>query len=123
MFPAYEKLFSTERMSRYLTAAQGQPAAAVRLYQANLRLSEALYSPLALLEVALRNQLNAVLQAHFRQSDWLLTQQTGFMRDPRFRFRNPRTGQLVVNDFLLRSVQGAEKKLRAGPRTTPSYPN
>lgn len=112
MFAIYERLFSAERMNRYLAAAHGQPDAAVRLYQANLRLSEALYSPLALLEVALRNQLNTALQVHFQQSDWLLTQQTGFMRDRRFQFRNTRTGRLVVNDFLLRSVQGAEKKLR-----------
>lgn len=75
-------------------------------------MSEALYSPLALLEVALRNQLDTALRAHFRQPDWLLAQQTGFLRDPRFQFRNARTGKLVVNDFLLRSVQTAERKLR-----------
>ncbi|MFD2721404.1 hypothetical protein ACFST9_22000 [Hymenobacter monticola] len=112
MFSDYENLFSVERMSRYLTAANGQQESAVQLYHANLKLSEALYSPLAMLEVALRNQLNHALQAHFQQPNWLITQQAGFMRDPGFRFRNPRTGQLVTNDFLLRSVQTAEKKLR-----------
>ena len=112
MFSTYERLFSTQRMSRYLGVAAGQPQVAVQLYHANLRLAEALYSPLALLEVALRNRLNEALQSHFQQADWLLTQQAGFMRDPRFQFRHPRTGQLVYNDFLLRSVQGAEKKLR-----------
>lgn len=111
MFAAYENLFSPERMRRYLVAAHQQPALAVQLYHANLRLSEALYSPLALFEVAFRNQLNTALQLHFQQPDWLLTQQTSFMRHPGFQFRNGR-GQLVVNDFLLRSVQGAEKKLR-----------
>ena len=111
MFAAYEELFSPERMSRYLTAAQQQPDLAVSLYHANLRLSAALYSPLALFEVAFRNQLNRALQSHFGQQDWLLTQQTNFMRHADFRFRN-RNGQLIFNDFLLRSVQGAEKKLR-----------
>ena len=112
MFIAYESLFSSERMSRYLAAARQQPDLAVLLYHANLRLSEALYSPLALFEVALRNQLNEALQRHFQQSDWLLAQQTGFLRDPGFRFQNPKNGQQVFNDFLLRSVQGAQKKLR-----------
>ena len=111
MFTNYESLFSPERMSRYLAASGQRADMAVQLYHANLRLSEALYSPLALLEVALRNQLNEKLQRHFQQADWLLTQQTGFLRHPRFQFRN-RNGQLVFNDFLLRSVQGAEKKLR-----------
>lgn len=111
MFPDYERLFSAERMNRYRAASNGHPDLAVQLYHANLRLSETLYSPLALFEVAFRNQLDHALQRHFRQSNWLLSQQTGFMRHPDFQFRN-RNGQLVFNDFLLRSVQGAEKKLR-----------
>lgn len=111
MFAAYEISFSPERMASYHRAA-GNDALALGLYQANLQLPEALYTPLALLEVGLRNQLDAVLQQHFGQADWLLRQQTGFMRDPRFRFRNA-AGQTVTNDFLLRSVHGAEKKLKS----------
>ena len=99
-------------MASYQQAAGNDDARAVGLYQANLQLSQILYTPLALLEVGLRNQLNAALQQHFGQFDWLLRQQTGFMRDQRFRFRNA-AGQTVTNDFLLRSVQGAEKKLKS----------
>ena len=117
MFPLYEKLFSAARMSRYLAVALTSPDLAVQLYEANLRLSQALYSPLAILEVALRNQLSAALAAHFQQADWLIAQQagSGFMRDRRFQYRSAKTGKVVVNDFLLRSVQSAEKKIPGQP--------
>jgi hypothetical protein len=108
--------FSTERIARYLTAVGGDTQRAVQLYQLNLELSEAFYGPLAVLEIAVRNRLDAVLQVWTGQRNWLQAQQTGFMRHPLLTFTNARTGQIVRNDFLLKSVQKAERKVR--PRLT-----
>nr|WP_243429860.1 Abi family protein [Acetobacter sacchari] len=50
-----------ERFSRYLSWAGGDRQKAIDLYALNTRLSEALYVPLQMLEVALRNRVHAVL--------------------------------------------------------------
>jgi len=58
-----EEALSLERFGRYLTWAGGDRARALDLYALNTRLSEALYTPLQMLEVALRNRIHAVLSA------------------------------------------------------------
>lgn len=54
---------SLERFGRYLAWAGGDRARALDLYALNTRLSEALYTPMQMLEVALRNRIHAVLSA------------------------------------------------------------
>ena len=58
-----EEAFSLERFGRYLTWAGGDRARALELYALNTRLSEALYTPLQMLEVALRNRIHGVMSA------------------------------------------------------------
>jgi hypothetical protein len=58
-----EEALSLERFGRYLAWAGGDRACALNLYALNTRLSEALYIPLQMLEVALRNRIHAVLSA------------------------------------------------------------
>ncbi|MBH0619085.1 hypothetical protein I3A86_23500, partial [Salmonella enterica] len=56
-----EQALSLERFGRYLAWAGGERGRAVELYTLNTQLSEALYTPLQMLEVALRNRVHAVM--------------------------------------------------------------
>ena len=57
----FEATLSLERFSRYLGWAAGDHGHALDLYALNMRLSEALYTPLQVLEVTLRNRVHLVL--------------------------------------------------------------
>lgn len=57
---ALEVALSPERFGRYLAWAQGDRPRAIHLYTLNCKLSESLYTPLHMLEVALRNRIHAV---------------------------------------------------------------
>jgi len=58
---AFEGILSTDRFARYLAWAGGDRGRALELYRLNVAASEALYTPLHVLEVALRNRIHAVL--------------------------------------------------------------
>ena len=58
-----EEALSLERFSRYLEWAAGDTEYALKLYALNTQISEALYTPLQILEVALRNRIHAVMTA------------------------------------------------------------
>ncbi len=70
-----ENALSLERFGRYLAWAGGDHARALELYALNTRLSEALYIPLQMLEVALRNRIHSVLA---------ITQAPRWFEDSRF---------------------------------------
>jgi hypothetical protein len=57
-------------LTPYLRAAGGDPRAAVRLYQWNLKASAALYVPLHCVELAVRNALHDCLAAKYGRPDW-----------------------------------------------------
>ena len=57
----FEATLSLERFARYLGWAVGDRDLALDLYALNTRLSEALYTPLQVLEVTLRNRIHVVL--------------------------------------------------------------
>ncbi len=57
----FEKALSLERFARYLDWAAGDRIRALELYALNTRISEALYTPLQMLEVALRNRIHAAM--------------------------------------------------------------
>ncbi len=61
MVPDFEATLSFERFSRYLGWAADDRDRALDLYALNTRLSEALYTPLQVLEVTLRNRVHVVL--------------------------------------------------------------
>jgi hypothetical protein len=62
-----EEALSLERFGRYLAWAGNDHARALELYALNTRLSEALYTPLQMLEVALRNRIHAVLSVSVQE--------------------------------------------------------
>ncbi|MCW2308952.1 Abi family protein [Rhodobium gokarnense] len=62
-----EEALSTERFSRYLAWSDGDRARAIELYTLNTKLSEALYVPLQMLEVALRNRIHTVMSEAFHE--------------------------------------------------------
>ena len=64
-FPALETAISLERFNRYLEWAKGDRGRAVELYAINTAVSEALYTPMQMLEVALRNRCHTVLSERF----------------------------------------------------------
>ena len=61
---------SVDRIGTYLTHAKGDHAEAIRLYERNTRLSEALYSVLQGVEVGVRNAMHGSLSAGFGRPDW-----------------------------------------------------
>ena len=68
--PGLEDALSLERFSRYLEWAEGDRPRAIALYTLNTQLSESLYTPLQMLEVALRNRIHAVM-TDARHEAWL----------------------------------------------------
>lgn len=65
----FEAALSQERFARYLDWAGSDRDRALELYALNTLLSEALYTPLQMLEVALRNRVHTVL-AEARHDRW-----------------------------------------------------
>lgn len=63
MTTEFEATLSLERFARYLAWRSGDHARALELYALNTQLSEALYTPLQILEVTLRNRIHTVLTA------------------------------------------------------------
>ncbi|TDD56780.1 hypothetical protein [Saccharopolyspora elongata] len=64
------KTLSPARMTPYLAETAGDVDAAFRLYQWNLSVCAAFYSPLHWLEVALRNAMHETLRDHFGSERW-----------------------------------------------------
>ncbi|MBY0380977.1 MAG: hypothetical protein K2W78_03525 [Xanthobacteraceae bacterium] len=64
-----EKTLSTKRLDKYLIAMGGDLDKSLKLYEENMRLAEAFYTPLQCLEVCLRNTLNCRLTMTFG-ADW-----------------------------------------------------
>jgi hypothetical protein len=63
--PTFADILSQERFDTYRKWASGDDALAVRLYTYNVQLSAALYGPLHMLEVALRNVADKQLTTAF----------------------------------------------------------
>ena len=108
----FEKIalyISTPRIDRYLIAAGGKTKA-VRLYKANLRIAQAFLPLLAILEVALRNRLHAILAGHFADPDWVINQKTGFMVHSSLTYT--RAGRIIHNHYLKKEVEKAEMRFR-----------
>jgi hypothetical protein len=68
--PTLVDALSAERFSTYLTWADSDAALATRLYSFNVSLSAALYGPLHMLEITLRNVANRALVTAFGM-DWM----------------------------------------------------
>ena len=60
-------------MERYFTLYPNDEAKAIKHYQANIKLAEAFYTSLSMLEVALRNALSRELETMTGREDWYLS--------------------------------------------------
>lgn len=65
-----ENYFSAGRLDRFFAQFPDNEAKAIYLYEANIAVGEALYTPLCILEVALRNKINAELYRKYGRQDW-----------------------------------------------------
>lgn len=65
-----ERFFSVPRMRPYLRTVGGDAEAAMRLYRWNVEASEALYTPLHYVELAVRNALHDCLVGKYGRPDW-----------------------------------------------------
>lgn len=74
---ALEKSLSRERLHKYLTTSGGDLDQAILLYEKNMKLSEAFYTPLQCLEICLRNKLDRELSLSFGP-DWYQNGGPGF---------------------------------------------
>ena len=105
------RLYSNSRVSKYYRATNCNINKAVMLYFANLKIAQAFHPLLSSFEVILRNQLHYALARHFSDGNWIINQKTGFMVDPSLTYINKRSKKRVTNDYILKEVQKAEKKI------------
>lgn len=66
----FENAISPDRMSRYVSACDGDTRKAMTLYRYNLRVSQEMFTIVSCFEVTLRNRINRHLLQSFG-SDWL----------------------------------------------------
>lgn len=66
----FEDAFSSDRMSKYVTACNGDTRKAMTLYRYNLQLSQELFTVVSCFEVTLRNRIDNQLKARLG-NDWL----------------------------------------------------
>ena len=95
LMPNLADALSSDRFGTYLAWAGGAPDLAERLYTYNVRLSAALYGPLHMLEVTMRNRINVQLAQAFGPA-WL--------NDPK----------VLATPYQASCVRQAEQTLRQG---------
>lgn len=66
----FDKYLSVERLAAYSAQARGDRQTAIRLYERNTELSEALYGVVQGLEVSLRNAIHNTLTAGLGSPEW-----------------------------------------------------
>jgi len=108
-----EKYISRARLQHYENICSGEPRKTLKLYQTNLRLSQAFYPILSLFEVILRNAIDYELTLLFSDNNWLINQQSRFMSHRSFTYTDRRTGTIRHNHFLKNSVAKSITELGA----------
>lgn len=98
------KYISASRLQNYEAVCKGDKNRVLKLYQTNLKLSQAYYPLLSLFEVILRNALNEEITKLFSDNNWLINQQTGFMVHSSLTYTDRRTNNIKQNHFLKNSV-------------------
>jgi hypothetical protein len=69
-FKSLPELLARERMASYLEATGGRADRALRLYIWNVEVSAAFWRPLHLLEIGLRNAIDAQMRYHYETAWW-----------------------------------------------------
>ena len=72
-YQALVSSLSQERLRKYLEASDNNPRNTILLYESNMRLSEAFYTPLQCLEVCLRNKIHRSISPTYGD-DWYQNQ-------------------------------------------------
>jgi hypothetical protein len=67
---AIEKSLSSDRFNSYVIQAKGDRGAAIRLYERNTEVSEALYGVIQGLEITLRNSMHRILHQGVGFENW-----------------------------------------------------
>ncbi len=67
---AIERSVSPDRLNSYMLQAKGDRSQAIRLYEHNTELSEALYGVIQGLEITLRNSMHRILQSGTATGEW-----------------------------------------------------
>lgn len=83
-----KKYISAPRLQRYEAICGNDPKKSLKLYQTNLRLSQAFYPILSLFEIILRNAINDEMIRYYNDANWLSNRKNtlvvnGFRRDGR----------------------------------------
>ncbi len=94
-----EAALSADRFGSYLAWTGGDHSRALELYALNIRLSEAPYPSLQMLEVVRRNRIDAILSQAF-QPGWF--QQDGFLIVPHQAIQAATTGAELAREGKLR---------------------
>ena len=105
------RLYSNSRVAKYYRATNRNKNKAVMLYFANMKIAQAFHPLLSSFEVILRSQLHYALAHHFSDGNWIINQKAGFMIAPSLTYTNKRTKKKVTNDYILKEVLKAEKKI------------
>ncbi len=67
---AIERIFSEERLEPYVKHHNGNFENAVEHYKSNIKISEAFYPLLSILEIGLRNNIHNQLERRFNDKNW-----------------------------------------------------
>jgi hypothetical protein len=65
-----ERYISAERLAAYVSYARGDKWVAIRLYERNTEISEALYGVIQALEITLRNAIHNILSDQLGSPEW-----------------------------------------------------
>jgi hypothetical protein len=110
-YSTIKKYLSSSRLQKYEAVCNANQKRSLKLYQANLRLSQAFYPILSIWEIVLRNAINERLITHFNDPDWLRTQVNGFMSDPALTYYDKHKKKHVQNTYLKNCTIDAKKKV------------
>ena len=116
-FDKHKEIFSGFRMLRFLNAASNDKAKAVRMYKSNLQMSQALYPLISILEVSLRNVLDAHMRKEFGSHDWIMEQRNSFFNHHELTYLD-RHGNICSDTLFTDKIHGAVKKLSAASAPT-----
>ncbi len=106
-----KKYISKQRLQKYMDVSAGDMRMALKLYQTNLRISQAFYPLLSLFEVILRNALNDELSKYYNDPDWIISQRTGFMVDYRLKYYDKKKSKYSWNRIFIKEVDSSLKRL------------
>lgn len=105
-----KKYISAPRLEAYEIVCMNDTQRALKLYQTNIRLSQAFYPLLTIFEVIFRNAINEELTMKFSDQNWLINQKNSFMIDPSLTSPDRISGKPKNNHFMKISIEKIENR-------------